>query len=87
MSACARSDSSTRKSTLPRELVEESVGGRGATGLHILVALADAFDGFLVVLTLPFEVLRQDIVQGISSAFPAPTRKLLELRQAFGFLA
>ena len=70
---------------LPRELVEELFGGFGATGLHILVALPDAFDGLLVVLTFPFEVVGQDVVKGISSALPASTGKLLELRQAFGF--
>jgi hypothetical protein len=66
---------------LPRELIEEFVGCLAATGLHVLVAMADAFDGFLVILTLPVEVVRQDVVKSISGALSAPTRELLELRQ------
>ena len=38
---------------LPRELIEELVGGRGATRLHILAALADGSDSFLIILALP----------------------------------
>ena len=69
---------------LPRELVEELIGWLAATGLHVLVPVADAFDGFLVILTLPFEVVGQDVVKGLSSALPAPTGQLLELHQTFG---
>jgi hypothetical protein len=42
----------------PRELLEELVSRLGATGLHLLEALADAFDGVLTVLTVPFDVVR-----------------------------
>src|SRR5688572_22904604 len=70
---------------LPRELVEELIGGSGSASLHVLVALPDAFDGLLIVLTLPFEVVRQDVVKSISGALSAPTRELLELHQSFGF--
>ena len=51
---------------LPRELVEELVGGCGATGLHILVALADGIESFLIVLALPLEVVGQGVVEGVS---------------------
>ena len=51
---------------LPREVVEELAGRPAATGFHILVALADAFDGLLVVLTFPLEIVRQNVVQCVS---------------------
>jgi hypothetical protein len=62
---------------LPREFIQEFLGGLGATGLHVLVAPADAFDRFLVVLALRFEVVGQNIIEGISGALPAPTGELL----------
>jgi hypothetical protein len=64
---------------LPREFVEEWLGRLGATSLHIFVPLADTCHGFFVVLTLRFEVFGQDIVEGVSSALPAPTSELLQL--------
>ena len=69
---------------LPRELVEELVGWRASTGLHVLVPLANAFERFLTVLALPFEVVGQEVIKGLSSALPAPTGQLLELHQTFG---
>jgi len=68
---------------LPRELVEELIGRFRATRLHILVAPANAFDRFLVVLTFPFEVVGEDIVEGIGRAFTASSCEFLELRQSF----
>lgn len=53
---------------LPREVVEELIGGLRATGFHVLVTLANAFNGFLVVLTLPFEVVGQNIIERVGSA-------------------
>ena len=35
---------------LPREVVEELIGGLRATSVHVLVTLPYAFNGFLVVL-------------------------------------
>src|SRR3954462_10537610 len=66
---------------LPREFIEERLGRRGATGLHVLETLADRVDRLLIVLALPFEVVGQDIVESIGGAFPASPRKLLELSQ------
>ena len=68
---------------LPRELVEELISGFHATRLHILMALANAFDRFLVVLTFPFEVVGEDIVKGIGGALAASSCQFLELRQSF----
>ena len=70
---------------LPRELVEELVGGSGSTGLHVLVALPDALDRFLIVLTLPFEIISKDIVKGIGSALAPAAGQILKLRQALRF--
>jgi len=69
---------------LPRELIEELVSGYAATRVHILIPLADGIDGFPIILTLPFEVVGQRIVEGISGALPTSARELLELRQSFG---
>ena len=55
---------------LPRELIEELVAGCGATRLHILVALADGIDSFLIILALPLEVVGQRVVERVSRIFP-----------------
>jgi hypothetical protein len=65
---------------LPREIVEELIGKLRATRLHILVALADSFDRFLVVLTFPFEVVGQDIVKSVGRCLATSLGELLELR-------
>lgn len=69
---------------LPRELVEELIGGPDATCLHVFEALADPLDGLLIVLTLPFEVVGQHVVKGVRRALSASTRELLELSQPLG---
>ena len=60
---------------LPRKLVEEFLGGFSATGLYVLVALADGFNGLLIILALPLEIVRQRIVKrvccGLASSAPA----------------
>jgi len=67
---------------LPRELIEKLVGGYSATGLHIVVTSTDGIEGFLIVQTLPLEVVGQGVVEGISRA-PAPSaRILLKLSQS-----
>ena len=70
---------------LPRELIEELIGGLASTSLHVVVALPDAFDGLLRVLALPFEVVGEDVVKSVSSALAAAPSKILELRQSLGF--
>ncbi|PYR72461.1 MAG: hypothetical protein DMF87_27945, partial [Acidobacteria bacterium] len=70
---------------LPRELVEELISGPGLAGLHVVVASADAFDGFLIVLALPFEIVDKEIVKRVGSALAAATGEILELRQSLGF--
>jgi hypothetical protein len=74
MSRWACSDSSTRKSMLPRELIEELVGGCGATGLHILVTLANCIESFLIILALPLEVVGQRVVERVSRTLPSSAR-------------
>ena len=66
---------------LPREFVEELLGGLRAASFHILDALLDRLDGLLVVLTLPFEVFRQCFVKRIGGRLAASTRKLLEFSE------
>lgn len=43
------------------------LGGSGSTGVHVLVALPDAFDRILIVLALPFEIIGKNIVKSVGS--------------------
>ena len=43
---------------LPGELVQEFVGGDRLTCLHVLKTSSHAFDGLLIVLTIPLEIIR-----------------------------
>src|SRR5207249_7299438 len=79
MSRWACSDRSTRKSMLPRKLIEEFLGGLRATCLHVLEALPDGFNSFLIILALPFEVLREHVVEGVGGTLPASASELFEL--------
>ena len=56
---------------LPREVVEELIGGLRATGFHVCATLANTFNGFLVVLTLPLEIVGQSIVERVRRIVPA----------------
>jgi hypothetical protein len=67
---------------LPRELIEELIGRYAATGHHVVMALADSLEGFLIVLTLPLEVVGQGVVEGVSRALPPPASELLQLCQS-----
>jgi len=60
---------------LPRELIEELVGRPGALGLHVLQTLPDRPKGLLIILSLPFEVFGQDVVEGVGAALSTPPRK------------
>jgi len=57
---------------LPREFIEELFSGFTATGLHVLVALADAFNGFLIVLAVPLQIVGQGIVERVCRALHPP---------------
>ena len=70
---------------LPREVVEELLGGPGSTCLHVLVALPDAFDRILIVLALPFEIIGKNIVMCVGSTLAPAAGQILELRQPLGF--
>ena len=70
---------------LPRKLVEEFLNRFGATGLHVLVALADGFNGLLIILAFPLEIVRQRVVKRVSCGLASPARKLLQLSQSSGF--
>lgn len=60
---------------LPRELVEELISRSGSAGLHVIVALPDAFDGLLIVLALPFEVVESARTSSRASAVLLPRRR------------
>src|SRR5271155_2634298 len=56
----------TRNAMLLAEFGEEFGCGPGTTGLHIFVAQANSFHGFLKVQTLPFQKSGQCVVEGCS---------------------
>src|SRR5258708_34170595 len=60
---------------LPREFVEELLGGLRAASFHVLDALLDRLDGLLIVLTLPFEIFGQHFVEGIGGRLSPPPRQ------------
>ena len=66
---------------LPRELVEELIGGLRPAGPCVLVSLADRL---LVVLALPLEILGKDFVKGLSDALASAAGEVLELHQPIG---
>ncbi len=70
---------------LPRELIEELVGRLGATSLYVLMPSADRIERFLIVLTLPREVIGQRVVEGISRALPSTAGELFQLCQSLRF--
>jgi len=69
---------------LPREVVEEFVGRRCAPGLYVLKTVADPLKGLLIILSLPFKVFGQDVVEGVGGALSTPPRKLFEFSQPLG---
>jgi len=70
---------------LPGEVIEKFRRRLGASRRHVLAALADSFNRFLIILILPFKVLGQSIIESVSRALPAFARKLLQLRESFRF--
>lgn len=63
---------------LPRELIEKLPGGRGAPGFHVFVALTDAFDGLLVILAFPLEIIGENIVERIGGGLPPSACEILQ---------
>jgi hypothetical protein len=48
---------------LAAQVGEKFGGGTGASGGHIFVALADAFDGLIEILTFPVEIGSQSFIE------------------------
>ena len=69
---------------LVAHVVKELVGGSGAPGLHIVVALLDAPNGLLEILALPFQVVDQRFVEDISRSLSTTTGKFLQFGLALG---
>ena len=69
---------------LPHEFIEEFFGRPGAAGLHVLHTLPDRPKGLLTILSLPFEVFGQDVVESVGGALSTPLRKLFEFSQPLG---
>jgi hypothetical protein len=69
---------------LPREFIEEFFGRPGAAGLHVLQTLPDRPKGLLIILSLPFEVFGQDVVERVTGVLSTPPRKLFEFSEPLG---
>jgi hypothetical protein len=70
---------------LPCELLEELIGRHGPTGLYVLLPLSDCIECFLIVLTLPGEVIGQGIIEGIGRALPSTAGEFFQLCQSLRF--
>ena len=73
----------TRKAMLAAQIGEKLGGGSGTPGSHILVAAADALDGFREVLALLLQIGGQNIVEGRGRVLAAPFGVLFQLRLTF----
>jgi len=69
---------------LHAQLFKDFFCGSGASGFEIGVALADAFDRFAVILLLPFERIRQNVIERGGGILSVPLRVVVQLRLAFG---
>src|ERR1019366_6383821 len=75
----------TRNSMLHAYLFKRFFDGLGASGFHVLMALPDAFNGLLKILTLPFQILGQSFIKGGGRVLPTTLRVFFELGLAFRF--
>ena len=75
----------TWKTMLYAQLFKRLLSGLGAPSLHFLVALPDAFNGFLIVLPRPFQVVGQGIVERGGGVLAATLRVLFQLGLTFRF--
>jgi hypothetical protein len=66
----------TWKGTLYAQFLKRLLGGLGAPGLQVLVALPDAFDSFLIFLPLPFQILGQGVIKRGGSVLATTLRVL-----------
>ena len=58
------------------QLFKRRLGGLGAPSLQVLIALPDAFNSFLIVLPLPFQILGQGFIER-GGRVPATTLRVL----------
>lgn len=65
------------------KLFKEFSGGPGASRLHILMRPADCFHRFLILLTLPFQILSQSVIEHGGGVFPVLLRVFFQLGLAF----
>ena len=81
LSACA--DVSTRNAMLPAHLRKEVSRWPSASSLHIFMAPANTFHGFLKILALPFQIGSQSFIEGDGRVLAMALRVFLQLRLAF----
>jgi len=65
---------------LATKVREKFGGGPGAPGSYIFIALADSLNRFREVLSLPFEVSSQGIIEGGGRILATPFCVLFQLR-------
>jgi hypothetical protein len=67
------------------KLFEEFSGGPGASRLYIPIAPADRFHRFLIVPTLPFQILSQGVIEHDGGVLPVLLRVFFQLGLALWF--
>jgi hypothetical protein len=73
----------TRKAMLYAQFLKRLFGGLSAPGLHVLIALADAFYGFLKILLFPCQIFGQGFIERGGGVLAAALRVGFELGLAF----
>jgi hypothetical protein len=84
-SSSASADVPTRKAIFSAHFDKELGSWAGATGVYIRGATTDAFDGFLIILTFPFQDCGQNIVERSSGVLSMPLSIVFELGLALRF--
>ena len=67
------------------QLFKRLLGGLRAPGLHVVITLPDAVNGFLEVLPLPFQIFSQGVIEHGGGVLAVTLRVLLQLGLAFRF--
>jgi hypothetical protein len=65
------------------QFLQKLVGGSSTSGLHILICFARAMHGFAVVLPLPFQIVREHLIQRRNGVFPVALCVIVQLGLTF----
>src|SRR5712691_12007463 len=70
---------------LPTHIVEELVGGPGASGFHVFVSFLNTPNGFFKILLLPFKVSGQGLIESVRRGLTTSASKFFQFSLALGF--